>query len=191
MRDFRLVASELGAKFELSPLPGLSNIPPPEETADTFGQNAVDKALYYSRFSEEIVLADDSGLQVDSLHRAPGVRSARYAGEGATDEANNRLLLENMLGKADRKARFVCAIALAKHGVALGVATGTAEGEILTAPRGDNGFGYDPLFYYAPFDATFAEVDDARKFTVSHRGTALRRIFRWLELLDRDMPENR
>jgi XTP/dITP diphosphohydrolase len=187
MRDFQLVASELSVSdFELLPLPGLKDIAAPEETADTFEENAADKARYYSQFTDQMVLADDSGLQVAALGGAPGVRSARYAGTGATDEAKNHLLLENMLGKIHREAKFVCALALAQRGQSLCVVTGDVNGELLTTRRGAHGFGYDPLFFYPPFQATFAELDDARKFKVSHRGTALRQMLRWLALLDRD-----
>ena len=120
-----------------------------------------------------------------------GVRSARYAGEGATDAENNHLLLENMRGKFDRRARFVCAIALARQRSRLVTVTETVEGGIThRRARWTTASGMIRSSSNAPFEATFGEVDDTRKFTVSHRGTALRQIFRWLELLDRDMPGN-
>ena len=175
LRDFALVAGELGLTgISLLPLPGLDEIVPPAETGDTFEQNASAKALYYSHFTEEIVLADDSGLEVDALGGAPGIHSARYAGPGATDEANNLLLTENMSGKTNRDARFVCAIALAKQARVMHVVRGTVDGQLLEGPRGTNGFGYDPLFFYPPFKASFGELDESRKFNVSHRGNALR-----------------
>jgi XTP/dITP diphosphohydrolase len=121
-----------------------------------------------------LLFADDSGLEVDALGGAPGVYSARFSGAGATDESNNRLLLEKLRGVDDRRARFVCAIALVDNGRVTGVYTGSVEGIILDAPRGAGGFGYDPLFYYPPFGCTFGEVEGERKFAVSHRGQALR-----------------
>ena len=116
LREFSLAASELGpADITLVALPGLKDISPPDEAGETFEENAIEKALYYTGFTDEIVLGDDSGIEVDALGGAPGVDSARYAGFGATSEANNQLLLHNMLGRTDRTARFVCAIALAQQ----------------------------------------------------------------------------
>lgn len=184
LRDFRVAAAELDLTgIALAPLPDLKDIAPPDETGDTFEQNASDKAIYYSQFTREIVLADDSGLEVDALGNAPGIHSARYAGPHATDQANNQLLLQNMRGKTNRRARFVCAIALARREQLLHVVRGSVEGELLTEARGIHGFGYDPLFFYPPFGRTFGEVDDALKFSVSHRGTALRQLLAWLHLL--------
>jgi XTP/dITP diphosphohydrolase len=175
LRDFALVAGELGLTgLSLLPLPALNEIAPPEETGDTFERNACAKALYYSHFTDEIVLADDSGLEVAALGGAPGIHSARYAGPGATDEANNLLLTENMSGQTNRDARFVCAIALAKQGSVMHVVRAAVKGQLLERPRGTNGFGYDPLFFYPPFEASFGELDESRKFNVSHRGNALR-----------------
>lgn len=189
LRDFKLVASEAGfSDFLLEPLPDLKNIEAPEETGTTFEENASLKALYYSRFVDEIVLADDSGIAVDALGGAPGVHSARYAGTNASDEANNDLLLENMVGKIERSARFVCAIALAQQGRILHSISGTVNGEILPAPRGKCGFGYDPLFFYPPFALSFGEIEDARKFGVSHRGEALRQLIQWAALRDSGTP---
>jgi XTP/dITP diphosphohydrolase len=166
-----------GTDFEISPLPGLKNITPPEETGETFEENAALKAVYYSHFTPEIVLADDSGLEVDALGGAPGVRSARYSGPNATDADNNHLLLRNLGSATARSARFVCVVALARAGEILRTARGTAEGEILQAPRGANGFGYDPLFFYPPLDRSFAELTSDEKLFVSHRGKALRALF--------------
>ena len=123
---------------------------------------------------------DDSGLEVDALGGEPGVYSARYAGEHATDDENNRLVLQRLGETADRRARFVCVIALAEAGRILKTFRGTVEGEMLRAARGPGGFGYDPLFYYAPFGCSFGEVDGERKFAVSHRGNALRGMLRYL-----------
>jgi len=164
----------------LLPLPGLKDLPQFEETGATFEANAMAKALYYSAYAPGLLFAEDSGLEVEALGGAPGVRSARFAGEGATDEANNRLLLEKLRGVSDRRARFVCVVALAEKGRLLATFRGAVEGRILEAPRGHNGFGYDPVFYYPPFRATFAQVAPARKFSVSHRGQALRGLLTWL-----------
>jgi XTP/dITP diphosphohydrolase len=182
LREFALVATEINASdISLLPLPGLKKIPPPDETGDTFQENAIQKAIYYSQFTGEIVLADDSGIEVAALNNAPGVHSARYAGPNATNQDNNALLLANMQGKKERSARFVCAVALAQAGQNLAVAYGTVDGELLEAPRGTNGFGYDPLFFYPPFRCSFGELDDTRKFKVSHRGVALRTAIEWLK----------
>jgi len=157
-------------------------VPEVEEDGATFAENAAKKALHYARYCDGPLFADDSGLEVDALGSAPGVYSARYSGEHATDEGNNRLLLENLRGVADRTARFVCAIALVEAGEVQGVWRGAVEGRILDAARGAHGFGYDPLFYYDPFGCTFGEADDDRKFSVSHRGQALRAMLAALAL---------
>ena len=177
LREFRLAARR---RIRILPLPGLKTIPPVAETGDTFEANAIAKALYHSAYAPGLLFADDSGLEVDALGGAPGVLSARFAGPEATDAANNRLLLEKLRASADRTARFVCVIALAGHGRLLATFRGAVEGRILTRPRGRNGFGYDPLFFYPPFGATFAEVAPERKFSVSHRGQALRALLAWL-----------
>lgn len=177
LREFRLAARR---QVRIQVLPGLKAIPPVAETGATFEANAVTKALYYSAYAPGMLFADDSGLEVDALGGAPGVLSARFAGPGATDAANNRLLLEKLRDAADRTARFVCVIALAEKGTLLSTFRGAVEGRLLRRPRGRNGFGYDPLFYYPPFRATFAQVDPDRKFAVSHRGQALRSMLAWL-----------
>ncbi len=181
LREFRLAARRFAAgRFEIEALPGLATIPACEETGDTFEANAVAKALYYSRFTTELLFADDSGLAVDALGGAPGVLSARFAGPNATDEDNNRLLCERLRGVEDRTARFVCVIALARAGRILGTFHGAVEGRLLEAPRGRNGFGYDPLFFYPPFRRTLAEVSPEQKLSVSHRGRALNAMLRAL-----------
>jgi len=181
LREFRLAVKRFGrGDFEIETLPGLEGIEPPEEHGETFEENAIAKAVYYSRYAPGPLFADDSGLEVDALGGAPGVRSARFAGPGATDEENNRLLLERLRGVEDRTARFVCVTALAEKGRLLGTFRGTVEGRLLEAPRGENGFGYDPLFYYPPFRCTLAEVSGEKKLSVSHRGKALEAMLRWL-----------
>lgn len=176
LREFQNVAGDI----EIAILPGLETLPAPEEDGDTFEANAALKAAYYSRGVDCPVFADDSGLVVDALSGEPGVYSARYAGEGAGDAANNKLLLERLAGVEDRRARFQCVIALAEKGRVIATFSGAVEGEILTDGRGTNGFGYDPLFYYAPLGCTMAEIETERKFDISHRGEALRKMFAYL-----------
>lgn len=183
LREFQLASGLLNhalLNIDIEPLAGLKSLAAPDETGATFEENARLKAAYYSRFAPGPLFADDSGLAVDALGGAPGVYSARYAGPGATDEANNRLLLERLRGRANRTGRFVCVIALAEAGKVLRTFRGEVEGEILEEPRGPGGFGYDPLFYYPPFGCTFGEVDGPKKFDVSHRGKALRALLDYL-----------
>ncbi len=180
LREFAFAVHQCGAAdLKLEVLPNLKEVNPPEETGASFEENAALKAVYYSRLTPELVFADDSGLEVRALDGAPGVLSARFAGPGADDESNNALLLEKLRNSRDRRARFVCAITLALDGSALKTFRGEVEGEILRSPRGDGGFGYDPLFFYPPFDRTLAEVTAEVKFSVSHRGKALRAMIRW------------
>lgn len=169
LREFRLAAGDI----EIEAVPGLAEIEPPPETGATFEENAVIKAVYYSGFTPDAVFADDSGLEVDALGGAPGVYSARFAGPDATDDDNNRLLLQRLDGIQDRTARFVCVIALARAGRLVKTFRGAVEGVIVDAPRGKSGFGYDPLFFYEPFGCTFGETPRERKLLVSHRGKAL------------------
>lgn len=170
LREFRLaLADSLGVEA----LPGFASVTPCEETGVTFEENAVQKALYYSKHCDGHLFVDDSGLEVDALGGAPGVYSARYAGPDATDEANNRLLLDRMRGIPERTARFVCVVALAKSGQLVRTFRGEVEGLLAEEPRGLNGFGYDPLFYYPPFGGTFGEAPLERKMEVSHRSRAL------------------
>jgi XTP/dITP diphosphohydrolase len=176
-REFALAAGE---RIAIEPLPNFRAIAPCVEDGATFAENAIIKARHYGAHASGLLFADDSGLMVDALGGAPGVFSARFSGPGATDESNNRLLLEKLRGVEDRRARFVCAIALVDNGQFVGVYTGSVEGIILDAPRGAGGFGYDPLFYYPPFGCTFGEVEGERKFAVSHRGQALRAMLRVL-----------
>jgi len=170
LRECRLaVADSRGVEA----LPGFASVTPCEETGVTFEENAVQKALYYSKHCDGHLFVDDSGLEVDALGGAPGVYSARYAGPDATDEANNRLLLDRMRGIPERTARFVCVVALAKSGQLVRTFRGEVEGLLAEEPRGLNGFGYDPLFYYPPFGGTFGEAPLERKMEVSHRSRAL------------------
>jgi XTP/dITP diphosphohydrolase len=185
LREFRQAA---GAAIEIEGLPAVDC----PEVDDTFEQNAVSKAICYSRaaladpaLARErplYVFADDSGIEVDALDGAPGIYSARFAGPGATDRANNDLLLARLQGvPADRRgARFVCAIALARDGKLLNTFRGTVEGRIQEAAAGSGGFGYDPLFFFPPLSRCFGELDSATKWTHSHRGKAFRQLLEWI-----------
>jgi XTP/dITP diphosphohydrolase len=185
LRDFRVAAGE---RIQIAGLPPL---PCPEE-GSTFEQNAVSKALCYSRaalrdaaLSSErplYVFADDSGIEVDALDGQPGVWSARFSGPEASDRSNNELLLERLRGvpAAQRSARFVCWIALTRDGEILKTFHGTVEGRILDAPAGAGGFGYDPLFFYPPLARGFGELSAEEKWAHSHRGRAFRRLLEWL-----------
>ncbi len=181
LREFALAVQQSGATdLTIEPLPNIKEISPPEETGATFEENAALKAIYYSRFTPALVFAEDSGLEVNALGNAPGIRSARFGGPGANDESNNALLLAKLRSENDRQARFVCVIAVARSGNVLGIFRGEVEGEILHSARGEGGFGYDPLFFYPPLNRTLAEVTAETKFSVSHRGKALRAMMRWL-----------
>jgi XTP/dITP diphosphohydrolase len=171
---------EAGIALEL--LPGFESVPAFEENAPTFAENAAGKALHYSRFCEGLVLADDSGLVVPSLSGAPGVLSARYAGPGASSAERNAKLLRELRGKSGggRAAYFVCAIALAERGRAKAIVTARVDGEILEAPRGDLGFGYDPVFYVSALGKGFAEISTEEKNEYSHRGRAFRKLLAFL-----------
>jgi XTP/dITP diphosphohydrolase len=204
MRDFSAAAKLFGVEIE--PLPGVREMDPPREDGLTFEANARIKAIFYSRHrSDALVLADDSGLEVDALNGAPGVRSARYAADSSAadpgaaavsadlasadsiDARNNRHLLAQLIDvpEASRSARYRCVLALARQGEVLATAEGAVEGAILSKPRGAGGFGYDPLFYLPELRQTMAEVDLETKQRLSHRGRALQALFeseelRWL-----------
>ena len=183
LREFRAAGSD---RVIVHALPGLAAIPPPVETGRTFEENASHKAVYYSRHTDDYVFVDDSGLEVDALGGEPGVFSARYAGPDATDGENNQLLLERMAGVANRSARFVCVIALARDGELTKTFRGVVEGRLLEAPHGANGFGYDPVFFHEPLARSFGELDNEMKQLVSHRGMALRDLVGFLEGLSRE-----
>jgi XTP/dITP diphosphohydrolase len=188
----------------VKPLPGIESLPACIEDGRTFEENARKKALHYSAYVSGPVFADDSGISVDVLGGAPGVLSARFAGSDATDDENNRKLLEELRRvetaadstpaslqaaleergiapavesqPARRAAHYVCFIALAQCGQILCVTEGRVDGVILEEPRGTGGFGYDPYFFYAPLGKTFAELKPEEKFAVSHRGKAFRKL---------------
>ena len=172
LREFRMAADAAPVEIEL--LAVYKQLPECVEDGATFEENAIKKARHYGPHAGGLLFADDSGLEVDALGGAPGVYSARYSGPGATDESNNRLLLERMRGVTNRAARFVCRIALVEGYRLVGVYGGAVEGVLLEEERGTGGFGYDPLFWVPEFGCTFGEATAQQKFALSHRGQALR-----------------
>jgi len=189
LRDFAGAAASHG--IEIASVPDFPSLPAVVEDGLTFEANARKKAEHYSRYAPgEIVLADDSGLEVDALGGAPGVHSARYAADAphlvennTDDEANNERLTRELrnVPPEKRTGRFVCVIATARDGQTLAVFRGEAEGIILESPRGSNGFGYDPLFYFPQIQKTFAELTAQEKAQYSHRGAAFRQFLEWHE----------
>jgi XTP/dITP diphosphohydrolase len=189
LRDFAGAAAVHG--IEIAGIPHFASLPLVVEDGQTFEENARKKAEEYSRYAPgEIVVADDSGLEVDALDGAPGVHSARYAADqprladaNTEDEANNARVLRELkhVPPERRSGRFVCVLAAARDGKILEKFRGVAEGIILDAPRGANGFGYDPLFYFPQIHKTFAELSAQEKAKYSHRGAAFRQFLAWCE----------
>jgi XTP/dITP diphosphohydrolase len=188
LRDFTGAAAPFG--ITIASIPHFSSLPKVVEDGTTFEENARKKAESYSlAVPSELVVADDSGLEIDSLGGAPGVRSARYAADepadghnnNNNDEANNARVLRELASVSPEKriARFVCVLAAARDGRTIHTFRGTAEGLILDAPRGNNGFGYDPLFYFPQIGKTFAELSALEKAQYSHRGAAFRAFISW------------
>ncbi|HSG31464.1 MAG TPA: XTP/dITP diphosphatase [Thermodesulfobacteriota bacterium] len=159
------------------------NIPKIEETGSSFSENALIKARAVANITGKLTISDDSGLEVDALSGEPGIYSARYAGDGASDSDNIEKLLEELFRVDDRAARFVCCIALVDDKGNEHTFTGTCEGEILTSARGDGGFGYDPVFYYPDADKTFAELSLEEKNKYSHRAKAINKLNEYLSTL--------
>ena len=178
IREIRHVLTSWDGLRTLQDLPPITE---PDETGATFSENAVLKAEYYGRASGMMTVAEDSGLVIDALNGAPGVHSARYPGTTYPDKFRN-LYTELAGHPRPWTARYVCAVAVVepREGHLLFTTEGTVEGEIWPAPRGDHGFGYDPIFYYPPFRRTFGEVTDADKLAVAHRGRAFRQLEKWL-----------
>lgn len=176
LREYRAIAA--GQAIEVDSLARFRELPAFAEDAPTFAENAAGKALHYSRFSDEIIFADDSGLVVPALGGAPGVHSARYAGPNASDAERIAKLLGEMRGMAGeaRHSRFVCVIAAARRGQLLAVLSDSAEGFVAKEARGSDGFGYDPIFYFPARAKTFAELSEAEKNKASHRGKAFRKL---------------
>jgi len=208
LREFSGAALARGVRVE--PIPGFKSLPACIEDGNSFQENACKKALHYSAFVSGAVFADDSGICVDALGGAPGIFSARFAGPDATDDENNRKLLDELrrrerasaksvpacpqmpcqeraagreaeIRASLRAAHYVCVIALARSGRILCVTEGRAEGVILDEPRGAGGFGYDPYFFYPPLGKTFAELSPEEKYAVSHRGKAFRQLLDLIE----------
>ena len=189
LRDFAGAALDHG--IQIAALPNFSSLPAVVEDGPTFEANARKKAEHFSRLAPgEIVLADDSGLEVDALGGAPGVHSARYAAAephkqetNTNDEANNARLIRELkeVPTEKRTGRFVCVIAAARDGHTLAVFQGKADGILLDRPRGSGGFGYDPLFYFPQIQKTFAELTAEEKANYSHRGAAFRKFLEWCE----------
>ena len=189
LRDFAGAAAPHGIK--IGGIPNSASLPAVVEDGLTFEENARKKAEEYSRRAAgEIIVADDSGLEVDALQGAPGVHSARYAAdqphlasENSDDQANNARLLRELrkVPPQKRTGRFVCVLAAARDGRTLATFRGTAEGVILDSPRGENGFGYDPLFYFPQIQKTFAELSAEEKAGYSHRGAAFRQFLVWCD----------
>jgi XTP/dITP diphosphohydrolase len=192
LRDFAGAALRHGV--EIAGLPDFSSLPLVVEDGLTFEANARKKAEAYSGYApREIVIADDSGIEIDALNGAPGVHSARYAApdlhnkephqadSNTDDDANNARVLRELkdVPPAQRTARFVCVLAAARDGKTLATFRGMAEGVILDAPRGANGFGYDPLFYFSHIKKAFAELTAEEKSKYSHRGSAFREFLNW------------
>jgi XTP/dITP diphosphohydrolase len=180
LREYRELAA--GQPVQLESVPGIAALAPFDESANTFAENSAGKALYYSRFTSEPVIADDSGLVVPALGGAPGVHSARYAGPNATDSDRVKKLLAEMRGKtgSDRRARFVCVLTLAQAGRAIAIFSDSVEGTIADEPHGTGGFGYDPIFYFEKLGKTYAEIPRELKNEYSHRGRAFRKLLNFL-----------
>jgi len=186
-----LVGAAIAHNVQIEMLPDFASAPSVIEDGATFEANARKKAEHYSKYADgEMVIADDSGLEVDALAGAPGVHSARYAAAknnlpedpgNSDDEANNARVLRELHDVPDefRTGRFVCVIAAARNGHTLAAFHGKAEGVLLRSPRGTNGFGYDPLFYFAEIGKTFAELSAEEKSRYSHRGAAFRAFLEW------------
>jgi XTP/dITP diphosphohydrolase len=177
-----------GSSWELCSVADFPELPPVVEDGQTFRENAVKKALTVAEILKEWTLADDSGLEVDALGGAPGVYSARFAGEPGDDRKNNEKLLRLLAGvpSEQRTARFRCVLALASPEGEIWTTERTCEGLIGLAPRGDQGFGYDPLFYLPELGVTMAELPEEKKNEISHRGKAMRDLLAHLQAIAPD-----
>jgi XTP/dITP diphosphohydrolase len=180
LREIQLILA--GTPFHLVTLADYPDLPPPAETEKTFEENARRKARYYAERTGQLTVAEDSGLEIDAIGGAPGVESARFGGSHTTYPEKFRLIYEALReqGAPTSTARFVCAVALVSGSDVLYETRGTIEGRIAPEPRGQGGFGYDPIFFYPPFNRTLAEVAD-QKSAVSHRGKAFRALRSFLE----------
>ena len=181
LREIRSLLA--GVNVELITLRDLPPIPEPEETGETFQENARLKARYYAAASGIMTIAEDSGLVIDSLGGEPGVRSARFLRPDASYAERFDVILCRLAEHPDRgrAARFLCAVTVVDDDRILFETVGTIEGEIADAPRGSGGFGYDPIFFYPPYGMTLAEVSEDAKLAVAHRGEAFRAVAVWLQ----------
>jgi XTP/dITP diphosphohydrolase len=172
-----------GISYEIVTLDAWPHLAPPEETAPSFIQNARDKARYYAGATGHLTVAEDSGLEIEALGGAPGVESARFGGRAASYAERFALLYQALRAKgaAESRARFVCAVALARGGQILYETEGTVDGLLAPEPRGSAGFGYDPVFLFPPYGRTLGEVSAEEKAAVSHRGQAFRALRQFLE----------
>ena len=175
------IRSMLGKDYDISDLSAYPYLPKVEETGTTFLANATLKAVEISEQISGLIIADDSGLEVDALDGAPGVYSSRYAGEDGNDDANNTKLLKELQGSNERSARFRCVIVLAEAGKILAHFDGAVEGNIIHQAQGNGGFGYDPLFVPEGFEQSFAELGEEVKNGLSHRARAMEKTIAWLE----------
>jgi XTP/dITP diphosphohydrolase len=176
-----------GLPYEVLSLADIGNFPEAPENGQTFAENACAKAEFYAKLTGKLCLADDSGLEVDYLNGEPGVYSARYAGEHASDQDNNQKLLQQLKGVAAEKrtGRFRCVLVLADSEKVWCTADGTVEGVILTEAHGNNGFGYDPLLFVPELGRTLAELTATEKNEISHRGRAIKKLVKQLAVLEK------
>jgi XTP/dITP diphosphohydrolase len=184
LREYRALALPAGGSVDINFIPIFHSLDVFDEIWPTIAENAAGKALHYSRSSEGVVIADDSGLVVPVLGGAPGVHSARYAGPDATDADRVQKVLKEMRGikGEDRRALFVCVVAVAESGKVRGVFSASAEGILLEEPRGHDGFGYDPIFYFPTLGKTYAEISRDEKNLYSHRGKAFHKALDFLQV---------
>lgn len=180
VREIRSLLAE--APVDLVALSDVATVSEPEETGETFQENARLKARYYAAHSGMLTVAEDSGLVIDALDGEPGVKSARFLRPDASYPERFAAIFERLARHADRPrtARFVCALTVVDGSRIAFETTGTVEGLIASVPAGTSGFGYDPIFYYPPYGATLAEVDEPRKLAVAHRGQAFRALAKWI-----------
>lgn len=180
IEEFRKLLQDLNSRVNIVTPDTLPNFPVLIEDGKSFEENAERKAEQASTYADMAAFADDSGLEVEALDGAPGIYSARYAGEGATDAQRIAKLLDAMKGKTNRKARFVCVIAIAYRGDDVALFRGEVHGTIAEAPRGSNGFGYDPVFIPEGYDKTFGELPSDVKEAISHRANAIAKAVKFI-----------
>jgi XTP/dITP diphosphohydrolase len=178
IREFREMLEPKG--YEVRCLADYPDMPETEENGETFEENAVIKAQAVTDRYGIMAIADDSGLEIDALDKQPGVHSARWLGHDTPYDIKNQKVLALMKDKKDRTCRYVCAIAVTRPGQKAVVFADSVEGQIAYEPKGNNGFGYDPIITYVPYGRTMAELDNDEKNAISHRGKAVRKLEKWL-----------